>query len=351
MRKVLLTLALLGLAAGVASADPSNLAGGVLAAHHIPELPYTTDPPGTGWCDEYGMYAIGSLAEVNARIDVTGYAPVTWYVIAAWEMEDKEWCGTEFGLGDFYGPAFSFAEAFPCFPDEGLEIPTANWPGPLEGTAFVTTTQSWMGNWVPVYFFGGYAYDYQSPQLMALDVDPPTGFIGFGNCASPPAQYEVGMDQRGAMGINGDGIVPIFEEPEPEACCFETGECELLLEPDCLAQGGVYYGGPCEPNPCPQPEGACCDIGNCAVLTEEECGLIGGEWLGMGTTCDPNPCEAVCCIDPATQYHTCIITLEDDCAAQGGYWHPEEGSCDPNPCTIYTPTENTSWGQIKEMYR
>ncbi len=325
----------------------------MLAVHHIAELPYSSDPPPvTGdWCREFGEYAIGSLAEVNPRIDITGYAPVVWYVVACWSLgEDKEWCGTEFGLGDYDANLFAASEAFPCFPDQGLEIPTANWPGPLEGTAFVTTTQPWMGDFVPVYFFGGYAYGYFNPGQIPLGEDPPTGFVGFGNCMSPPQQFAVAEPQLGILGINTDGYVPVHG-PLPGACCFDDGSCELYLGPDCIAMGGVYYGGPCDPNPCPQPEGACCVIGNCSITTQEECDLAGGEWLGMGTTCDPNPCPAVCCIDPQTQYHTCIITLEDDCAAQNGYWHPEEGSCDPNPCTIYTPAGDTSWGQIKEMYR
>ncbi len=354
MRTTLLALIALILGASVAQADPSNLAYGTLFAHHVPELPYSSDPPpGTGdWCQEYELYAVYATQDVNARIDVTGYAPVVWYVLAAWYGEDKEWCGTEFGLGDFYGPAFSFAEAFPCFPDEGLEIPTANWPGPLEGTAFVTTTQSWFGNWVPVYFFGGYAYDYYGAQVIPIAEDPPTGFVGFGNCMAPPQQFDVAPGQLGKLGINTDGYVPgMILPPIPEACCFPDGHCELLGEVDCIDSGGVFYGGPCDPNPCPQPEGACCVIGNCSILTQEECALVGGEWLGMGTSCDPNPCPAVCCIDATTQYHTCIITLEDECAAQGGYWHPEEGSCDPNPCTIYTASQPTSWGEIRNMYQ
>ncbi len=354
MKRTSWTLLMLALVAGAAHADPSNLAGGVLLAHHVPELPYSTDPPpGTGdWCAEYDLYAIGSISEVIAQIDVTAYAPVVWYVIAAWPSEDKEWCGTEFGLADYDGYAFSFVEAFPCFPDEGLEIPTADWPGPLEGTAFVTTTAPWMGNWVPVYFFGGYAYAYYGPQVMAIDVDPPTGFCGFGNCLAPPTQYEVDPMLRGAMGINTPGHIP--QLPELGACCYEYGECQVLLEWECDELGGYLWlpGVPCDPNPCPPPPlGACCFVGMCEVLLEEDCVLQGGQWLGGGTGCEPNPCEAVCCTDPAQQYHVCIITLEDDCAAQGGYWHPEEGSCDPNPCTIYTPADETSWGRIKGMYR
>lgn len=46
--------------------------------------------------------------------------------------------------------------------------------------------------------------------------------------------------------LNGEVGTP----PEPGACCI--GEvCSVILEPDCLAQGGVWYGGPCTPGLCP----------------------------------------------------------------------------------------------------
>jgi hypothetical protein len=54
----------------------------------------------------------------------------------------------------------------------------------------------------------------------------------------------------------------------------------------------------------------------------------------------------VCCLD-----HTCIITTQADCELQNGYWHPEWLSCDPNPCDIYTPTEESTWGEVKSLYR
>jgi hypothetical protein len=76
---------------------------------------------------------------------------------------------------------------------------------------------------------------------------------------------------------------------------------------------------------------------------------VGGEFLGAGTLCEPNPCPAVCCYGDT--WHDCMITLQADCEAMHGYWHPEWTSCEPNPCEIYTPAENTSWGQIKAMYR
>jgi hypothetical protein len=353
MRKVLLTLALLGLASA-AYATPEDLSGGVFAAHYVPEIVYSSDPPPDGWCGAYAPYAIGDLADVNATVTVPDFSAIVWYVLAAWEEEDKEWCGTEFGFGTYDPYVILHLQWEPCYPPTGgLEIPTAGWPGPDEGIAFVVTGDPWFGNWLPVYVLGSYCYGYYGAStLLPLAPDPATGFVGFSNCTAPPASFEVGPDQLGALGINVDGVVPMWPTPPPEwACCFDTGECRELTEVGCDQAGGVWYPDlTCDPNPCPQP-GACCVGGICSVLMEEDCNAAGGEWLGPGTTCEPNPCPAVCCFEMPTNPHGCEIILEDDCIAMGGYWHPEWTTCEPNPCEIYTPAENTSWGTIKGMYR
>ena len=54
----------------------------------------------------------------------------------------------------------------------------------------------------------------------------------------------------------------------------------------------------------------------------------------------------VCCLD-----HTCVIVTQLECQQQGGYWHPEWTTCEPNPCEIYTPSDESSWGQIKSLYQ
>ena len=66
-------------------------------------------------------------------------------------------------------------------------------------------------------------------------------------------------------------------------------------------QGGI---------PPPDRPGACCvgDQGECQVVYGGECYYLGGEWMGEGT------------------------------------------DCDPNPCTV-DPVKDTSWGQIKNIFR
>jgi hypothetical protein len=351
MRKVLLALALLGVATS-AWADPADLTGGVFIAHYEAQVQYCIDP--TDYCALYAPYAISDPSQ--AVVQLPDDTEAIWYVLAAWELEAKTWCGTEFGFGDYAGLAFTYYSIAPCYPPTGgLEIPSTGWPGPLSGTAFVATGDPWNGNYLPVYWFAGKAYEYYGPTTIQIDLNPhpPTSFCGFSNCMNPPASFSVAEAQRGSIGIGVAGRPPMFPPPpEPWACCIPVEPwCVMLMEQECLLAGGEWLGPQyvCEPGLCPEMW-ACCVGGVCTMMFEENCALVGGTWL-QGIPCDPNPCEAVCCFIELTSPHGCDIMLEDECAAASGEWHPEWVTCSPNPCEIFTPAENTSWGAIKNMYR
>ncbi len=327
-------------------ADPSNLWDGVLIAHHVPGYVFGSNP-----CTEYGSYAIDDLGQVVNQL--SGGLDV-WWVLAAWESQAKTWCGAEFGFGSFDPLPFVFLASAACFPSGGLEIRTPGWPGPNEGTAFVTTGDPWHGNFVPIYWFRGYTYDYtHGATVIPIDVDPSTGFCGFCNCTTPPTEFYVRPDQRGGMGVNLPGVTPTFPAPpQPWACCFTTiPYCRMLEEHACLLMGGMWLGPPhtCgSRDDCTGP-GACCRNGVCEIMFETNCLLVGGTFQGEDTLCEPNPCEAACCFQFPP--HGCEIMLQNACLTAGGFWHPEAGSCDPNPCEVYTPAERWSWGRIKSMYR
>lgn len=343
-------IVLASLHCGTALADPNDLTGGVLIAHYVHEVIFTAQPPAGGWCGAYAPHAVSTQAEVVAEINTPTPLPAVWYVIAAWEFEAKRWCGTELGFGEFDPAAFTFADAGPCFPSAGLELPTAGWPGPGEGTAFVVTGEPWQGNWVPVYFFGGYANGSQT--MIGIAPDPATAFVGFANCLGQSPAYAVRAGQRGGMGINQPGVVPPFPLPTLWACCIGI-DCLLLTEEECYRAGGTWWEGePCEPeDPCPDP-GACCIGAICEEMLRVNCDLLGGLFMGEGTHCCPvNPCPAVCCVQNPCSPHGCEILSGHDCSALSGYWHPEWTTCDPNPCEIYTPVAQSSWGRIKTMYR
>ncbi len=281
MRYVIPRFLLLSLAcAGVpATADQHNLARGVMIAHHVPALLYTSDPPGGSWCIAYAPHAIHSLAEVIDSILVAGVRPAVWYVVAAWEQEAKTWCEVDLGFGSYNPSAFDFTSAGPCFPDVGLEAPTPGWPGPNEGTAFAVLNQPWQGNWLPLYAFAGYAYGYGGlATSIHLDANPGTGAIGFRNCEPQSRFFAVGASRRGALGINMPGVTPAFPPPPyRSACCLWISECELMLEEECLAHGGVWMEEvtSCDPNPCPLA-GTCCIGGVGSWMSEENCKRVGG---------------------------------------------------------------------------
>ncbi len=338
MRRMLWALALVVVFATPVPADVNNLAGGAMIAHYVDELAYSGDEPAEGWCGAYTPYAITDHTEQVNRMDVATYGPKVWYVIAAWS-EDKNWCGGQFGTNDYDAAVFTPVEAFPCFPDVGLEIPEADWPGPSSGTAFVTTETSWTGNYVPIYFFGGYAYGYGTPDVVELVPYTPSGsqvdpFAGFSNCQSPPIDYDALA--LGGMGVNTDGIYAQPEVIEVGACCVGTTCLPGLTQQQCDDQGGDvwYVDTSCSPNPC-DPTGVCCygsTTISCAVNTESQCATLQGTWHPEWTSCDPNPCKpAACCTDGE-----CQILTELECQQAGGdFWLQTVTSCDPNPCLTY----------------
>ncbi len=341
-------LLLAGSVAGFVRADPPwFLEGGALIVHQVPELVYSTDPPAGGWCAAYEAHAISSWEEQVNRVDVQGSRPVVWFVLAAWLASDKEWCGCEFGLGVYDPELYQFVEYGPCYPGQGLELPTQGWPGPNEGTAFVSGGGPWTGNYTPIYVFCGYAYSDPGPGVIALGIDPPTGFAGFCNCEVLLESWEAGS--MGGLGINTDGIWAQPQANAIRACCFYE-VCELWTCLECRALGGTWLPEEptCDPNPCLPPVCApCCIGGLCGCTTQEDCLLLGGVWFPEYGDCGPpNPCVAVCCLG-----EQCSVVREDQCDMAGGVWHPEWTECDPNPCRPPVPTERASWGRIKALYR
>jgi len=142
----------------------------------------------------------------------------------------------------------------------------------------------------------------------------------------------------------------------PVACCFPDGHCEFVTAEVCRQVGGAPqgYGSVCDPNPCPQPPQACCFVDcHCEMLVASVCEQQGGIPMGAGITCEPNPCDCppptgACCIGDQGD---CYLLSEDACLAQGGTYQGNGSTCEPvNPCPI-VPTQNTTWGRIKNSYR
>ena len=347
MKRVLFALALLGVAVGGANADPAVLEGGALIAHYDPMYIYSDAP-----CDDYYLYPLTVCDDQVNRIDAPAgsFVEVTWYVIADFD-EDKVWCGCQFGFSAYNPDVMYFIDSSPCYPpDGGLEIASPGWPGPDEGTAIVVTGAAWEGDMVPQYAFNAYAYNYGAADIVQLVPDPSVAipFGGVGNCASPPEKWDA---QLGGMGVNMDGVWVCGIEPVYDYVCCVGEACFIVHdEQGCIDLNGEFHPewDTCEPNPC-ETYAACCRLGVCTIATSTQCEAIGGEWHPEWPECEPNPCPpfGACCFDQCV----CEELFEEECLAQGGMFvGGGEGSCDPNPCPG-TPTEITSWGSIKSLYR
>lgn len=383
MKRLLALLLMLAFTAN-AAADEADLYGGVLLAHHPPDLVYSA---GEDWCARYhDTYAISHWSENNARSDIQSdnLNQDVWYVIAAFH-ENKIWCGIQFGLGDYDANGWYMTGSGNCLANS-LEIPTPDWPGPITGVSIAATDIPYSGNYVPVYWFVGYTYSGE-PTLVPIDEDPSQNFIGFGNCEAPAGVWPA---EGGGMGFFMDGIYPVIGEPDYVACCDQFGECLMMEFDDCYNSDGIPYPGEdcdthtcnllvrpccfiegtcellhpdycslhdgnpmmdellCDPNPCFGPVFACCFADcSCELLAIIICEEAGGVSMGE-TSCDPNPCSCpmgACCYADGS----CIVTVDWEC--DGDLWIMD-GVCDPNPCpSPPTPAEDGSWGDIKTMYR
>jgi hypothetical protein len=110
--------------------------------------------------------------------------------------------------------------------------------------------------------------------------------------------------------------------------------------------------GNCDPNTCAQPNGACCfPDGSCTLTTQIDCAAP-GVWHAEWTSCSPNPCPqppstGACCFTDGT----CQVLTQAECLAGQGAYQGDNVACTPTLCPPPTPTEKTSWGQIKALYR
>jgi hypothetical protein len=213
-RILLLIVCAVGFVSVAAWADRDDLSGGVFIVHHAVGMQYTPDPPADGWCGLYQQdFSIACCSEQNPRIDTTS-DEAFWFVLSAWD-EEKEFCGVMFGFGDYDPGLFVFDSWGACepVPDGTLEISNPGWPGPNQGTALVIAVESsWEGNFVPVYYFHGYATGEGVIPLAPATFQQVT-FIGWSSCIPPWPSIEYPAECYGSLGLLTDGA----------ECCPATG--------------------------------------------------------------------------------------------------------------------------------
>jgi hypothetical protein len=130
----------------------------------------------------------------------------------------------------------------------------------------------------------------------------------------------------------------------PGSCCHADGSCEVTYLSLCDGDWTMF--GACVPNPCLGPLGACCHPdGSCEVTPMSLCDDF---WM-VSVICFPNPCvppTGACCFADGS----CQVLTQVECDGQGVYQGDNIG-CTPTLCPVAIPTEQTSWGRVKNIYR
>jgi hypothetical protein len=185
-----------------------------------------------------------------------------------------------------------------------FELATGGWPGSGEGTA-VTWGSAQTSHLLDIYWAAAYDY-YGNASTLDLGMHPSQG-ADFADDSIPSVLDPIAA--FGSFGFSTDGNVPCPPDVRVGACCFSDGSCQVLDADGCDAAGGDYRGDDtvCDPNPCMAATGACCIDGVCSVLSQTDCESAGGDYQG-----DNVPCES----------DTCPV-----------------------------PVVDTTWGQIKGIYR
>lgn len=146
------------------------------------------------------------------------------------------------------------------------------------------------------------------------------------------------------------------ELPAIGACCLEDFQfCFDTDEVQCANFKGTFHKGEsCNSIKCgegggKEEVGACCALSpfgmSCIVASEESCLDSGGEFQGVGTTCDPSPCDAgtgpvgACCIIGGGAI-LCTILHESECLELNGIFQGEDTVCEPFPCSV--PGDNNN---------
>lgn len=109
---------------------------------------------------------------------------------------------------------------------------------------------------------------------------------------------------------------------------------------DCANPSGTCVIG--EDDPEPEHIHWTCDAAGLYYIIVDAYGTNTGSTFTLDWSIAPPPApRGACCVGEA-----CSVTEESQC---GGTWLGPNTDCSPNPCS--TPTEETSWGQIKSNYR
>lgn len=110
----------------------------------------------------------------------------------------------------------------------------------------------------------------------------------------------------------------------PGACCIvDPPFCTSVGPSECANLGGTFTatGEPC-PNPVnstPLCKGACCVEAGCIIVIQSECNAQSGTWFGVGSDCDPDPCNGACCLSDGSCIDSSINQLTCETPLPSGF--------------------------------
>ncbi len=320
------------------SAAGSN-AGGVLILHANPAIVYTDDD--ADYCGESG------LPSCDQAVTSTFLgAPTVVHVLAAFHpFASPRLKAVEFGID--YGACLAILGWGPC---AEFELSTVDWPDAGSGAALVWNEVQ-TGGVTEVYWFA-VEPDFNVVEELVLGPYPGHG-ANFADDSIPSIVDPV-------AGLGSFGFQQLGQAPcptEPGACCYYVGTCVIATPETCEATDGFFLGigTTCDPDPCPDSLiGACCTdcSPTCVVMSQAECDAIPTchYFLGPGSNCNADPCYpylGLCCLPDGS----CQEMTYRDCDDGGGDYGGDGTRCDASQCGGPVPTEESSWGLIKQRYR
>lgn len=375
-------LVLLALAVAATPVWAGRNANGAMVVHTDNGISYTS----MNYCPHPVPGVCTDLVTTSTKLPEEEVAVI--FLLAAFPPQSSPAVTTiQFGIQHNLPPGLGYFAGFSACGPNPLELPDAGWPESNSVGNLIAYSAPVYSSLFKFYWFAVYGVD---SGYFETRTYPTTNEAKFVDDGSPPLEdlcTRFGRIQWGSPGYNACPINP----PPAGACCFVDGSCQVLASEECAALGGSYQGdgSVCQPNPCPQPEACCLPTGACEMLLPSLCEQQQGQPQGPGTDCNPNPCippfQACCLPDGSCQYilpdecaqqggdamgegtvcegvqcpgptgaccltdNECVIASSAECESQGGVYMGDGISCDPNPCQI--PTQETSWGRLRSMFR
>ncbi|MDM7913748.1 MAG: hypothetical protein ACE15D_00600 [Candidatus Eisenbacteria bacterium] len=273
-------------------------------------------PPGQGYVPHWSACPTDALVLPDQGFpDTPGGTLIGRLAPIAGNFQTFAWFGAyQNGAGSFFGSGVYPGDGLAKFADDSVP--------PVEDLCFLFGEVRWMEagyNDCPTAPVTG-ACCYPDGTCEVLEQTACTGdFMGEGTtcdpnpCEQPQACcFEDGSCQNllaadctlagGTPEGEGTNCDTFVCPTPPAACCYDDGSCEVLTAEQCEANGGTFHPEwpTCDVAECPIPPtpGACCIAGECTVILEDDCTAQGGLWMNQET------CEGVECPPPVATEST-----------------------------------------------